>query len=339
MQRKYCLCVDIGATRLRVAIARSDGTILDVVEDRTPDIVLRSAEPTAIAEAILQLGERLLSGRGMSFAELEGIGIGSIGPLDLRRGVIVKSPNLPKPDQEYPLRDYLQDKTRLPVYLANDCVAAVWGEVTYGHGRDHSNVLYITMSTGIGGGAVVNDTLLLGADGNAHEIGHVIVDTSEDALTCGCGGIGHWEAYCSGMGIPKLIQRELNKKKNIENTKLSDIVKSCKDPRDITVHFFNLLREGDPFCREIFEKICIFNARGIASAIHLYNPELVIFGGSIALNNYDLIMEFRKYLGQYLMRGFRIPEFRLTKFGDNVVLVGAAALVFNTPESLRKFVA
>ncbi len=334
--KEYCLCVDIGATRLRVAIARRDGTILDNIEESTPDIVLRSEEPTAIAETILQLGKMLLSRHGMDFSDLEGIGIGSIGPLDLRRGVIVRSPNLPRPDQEYPLRDYLQDRTKLPVYLANDCVAAVWGETTFGHGRGLENVLYVTMSTGIGGGAVVNGTLLLGADGNAHEIGHVVVDTSEDALVCGCGGLGHWEAYCSGMGIPKLIQRELAKKRD-HNSKLAIIARSCKDPRDLTVYFFRLLKEGDPVCKEIFEKICVFNARGMASVIHLYNPELVILGGSIALNNYEHIMEFKKYLGQYLMRGFRIPEFKLTKFGDNVVLVGATALVFNTPSSLRKF--
>ncbi len=334
---RWCICADIGASRLRVALARDDGTIVEQQEVKTTDVVQRNPnDELVIANAIIELASKLLSKHAVHVSELAGIGIGSIGPLDLRRGTIVKSPNLPNPELEYPLTEPIKDKFKVPVYLANDCVTAVWGEVTYGKGRNFENVVYITMSTGIGGGAVVNGTLLLGADGNAHEVGHVIVDTSDDALVCGCGGKGHWEAYCSGIGIPKLIKREIEKQKEVESP-IVDIVRKYKDPRDVTVEFFRLLKEGDKFCRYVFDKICIYNARGVSTVIHLYNPEIIILGGSIVLNNSDLILEFKKYLPEYLMRGFREPTFTITEFGDQVVLVGAAALVFNTPPSLKRF--
>ena len=112
------------------------------------------------------------------------IGVASAGPLDLREGAVVHSPNI---GFDYiPLVKPLEDEFKVPVYLCNDCVAGVIGEKELGYGRGYGNLVYVTLSSGIGGGVFVDNHLLIGKDGNAHEIGHITIDY-EGKLTCGCG--------------------------------------------------------------------------------------------------------------------------------------------------------
>ena len=134
-------------------------------------------------------------------AEISGIGVASIGPLDLKRGGIASPANLPY--RFIPLVKPLEEASGSKVALMNDANAAVLGERRFGAGKEHPDLVFITLSTGIGGGAIVDGHLLIGKDGNAAEIGHMVVD-SEERLTCGCGRRGHWEAYCSGRNLPNL---------------------------------------------------------------------------------------------------------------------------------------
>jgi len=335
---RCCICVDIGATRLRVGLGLEDGTIIDVVETNTREAVIKRRDEYSIATAIEELVKTLLARNNIGIGEVEGIGIGSIGPLDVRRGVIVRPPNLPISDLEYVVKRYLEERLGKKVVMLNDCVTAVWGEKWYGAGKGYSNVVYVTFSTGIGGGVIVNDCLLLGADGNAHEVGHVTVDTGPNALRCGCGGLGHWEAYCSGVGIPRIC-------KLLSETELRDLYQQSPlngldfNNYDLfTRKFFEYLKLGDAFCKAVFDRICRYNAIGMATVIHYYNPEIVIIGGSIAINNSREILEFRKYIDSYVMRGIRIPEFRISPLGDFAILKGAIALVFNTPPTYLKLV-
>ncbi len=332
---RYCICVDIGATRLRVGIGREDGHILNVVECSTREVVLKYRDSTAIARGIEELVNKLMNRHNIE--RIEGIGIGSIGPLDIKRGIITKPPNLPISDQDYDIKKYLEDRYKVKVILLNDCVTAVWGEKWFGAGKNHNNIVYITFSTGIGGGIIVNNTLLLGADGNAHEIGHVVVDPSDDALRCGCGGLGHWEAYCSGIGIPrfakKLAEREFSQEYSRSPIRNIDF----DNYNEFTRKFFEYLRNGDKFCNMVFERISRLNAIGIATVIHYYNPEIIILGGSIAINNEDEIMKFRRYLDNYLMRGIRVPKFVVSPLGEYAILKGAIALIFHTPSTYLRY--
>jgi predicted NBD/HSP70 family sugar kinase len=134
-------------------------------------------------------------------ARVAGIGLASIGPLDLKRGGMAKPANLPY--EFVALVGPLEEALGIKVHLMNDANAAALGEWTFGAGRTHDNLAYVTISTGIGGGAIVDRHLLIGKDGNAAEIGHVVVDPT-GRLTCGCGRKGHWEAYCSGRNLPRL---------------------------------------------------------------------------------------------------------------------------------------
>ncbi len=331
---RFCVAVDLGATRLRVGIVSEDGSVLAKYEEPTLDVLEEAQSGDAIAERIIDVACRLCRGLGLDVGSALGVGVGSIGPLDLRRGQVVNPPNLPV--RRIVIRDYIRDKIKVPVIVANDCVAAVWGEKILGACRSSENIVYITFSTGIGGGVIVNDTLLLGADGNAHEIGHAVIDPSDDAIPCGCGGKGHWEAYCSGTGIPKLLTRIMEKNPEYKSH-IEDILSRGDDPRIVTVEYFTCLNRGCKICSEIFRMISRYNAAGVATCIHYYNPEVVILGGSIALRNRDKILMFREYLPQFLASSFRVPEFRFATFEDDEVLVGAAALVFKPPSTLLRF--
>ncbi|MEM0484167.1 ATP-dependent glucokinase [Pyrobaculum aerophilum] len=242
----------------------------------------------------------------------DSIGVGSIGPMDLRSGRVVNSPN--SPSRQFPLVEPLK-KFGKPVVVANDCVAAVWGEYVFKHRVE--NLVYVTLSTGVGIGAIVNGTLLLGKDGNAHELGHAVIDF-RSGRQCGCGGFGHFEAYVGGANIPKWFQE-------LTGEALND-----------AAEVFKRYRDGDFKARQFIDLWLDALAAGIATVIAAYDPELLIIGGSIGLNNWDIIsrdlpIRLKKYLG------VRPPAITQASFGDDEVAIGAAALAYRVPDSLKKF--
>lgn len=290
----FFLGVDIGATWTRALLIDETGRVLNRVKIRT------SVNPLEdVAQAVADW-------------HFDAVGVGSIGPLDLRGGWVVNSPN--SPSRQFPLVEPLKKLGR-PVVVANDCVAAVWGEYVFRRSVD--NLVYVTLSTGVGVGAIVNGVLLLGKDGNAHELGHAVIDF-RSKRGCGCGGRGHFEAFVGGANMPSFYQ-EVTGELPLE-------------PAEI----FKRYRQGHEKTREFMELWLDALAAGIATVIAAYDPELVLFGGSIALNNWDIIAEeLPRRLREYL--GVREPTIALASFGDDEVAIGAAALAYRTPESLRKF--
>jgi len=190
---KLFIGIDIGATWTRIALADPSGTIIKRIAFKTPKTGDEYAIPRAIIDAIKKEFSQYLD-------RVERIGVGSIGPLDLSKGMVTGAPNVPT--HRFEIARPIMEELRKPVYVANDCVAAIWGEKMFGAARGHENAVYITLSTGIGGGIILNGALLLGKKGNGHEIGHIVVDTQR-IMKCNCGGYGHWEAYCGGASIPR----------------------------------------------------------------------------------------------------------------------------------------
>ena len=312
------IAVDIGATYIRLGLGNRKGRFLVKVKERTP----QEGDEYTIANYIIKLIDEFVPYRYLK--RVKGIGVGSIGPLNLKEGRIVNTPNIKIKNSFIvgPIREYFN----IPTYLLNDCVAGVWGEKHYGAGKGVRNLVYITISTGIGGGVVVDDHLLLGKDGNAHEIGHIVIDY-RSRLKCGCGGYGHWEGYASGANIPNFIRLVIKRKRLKIGSEWLDI--NAKE-------FFMKVREGDYIALKVFKELCRVYAAGVASVINVYDPELVTIGGSVFLNNYDLLYRpIVKYTKKYLIN--RMPKIIKTSLGDDVVLYGALATVFFTPESLLSY--
>jgi len=316
----YGIGIDIGATNLRVAISDESGNILIKIAENT----IRTGVGENVTKQIIRMCENALNKLNIDLKDVAGIGIGSIGPLDLKNGVIVNPANLPF--NQIPLVKPLSRHFRKTVFLLNDCTTAVVGEKHFGAGKNTGNLVYITLSTGIGGGAYVDNHLLIGKDGNAVEIGHIVIDF-EERLICGCGKRGHWEAYCSGTGIPKLVKM-LYKEKRIDLV-LSSIWDEIKGDLDkiTSKMIYDHAKKGDEIALEITDFIGRLNAIGIANIINVYDPEIITLGGSIALKNPKLVLDpINKYINRYIIN--RKPKIILTPLGEDVVLYGAFALSF-----------
>jgi len=313
------LAVDVGATNLRVALFDLGGNVLYKEVMRTPT----TGDDYTIAKEIYRIGSKLLNKVGK--ARLISVGIGTIGPLDIRKGEVINAPN--NPLRRFKLKEPLTSMFNVNTYVVNDCVAAVWGEYLVGIGRGHSNIVYITLSTGIGAGVIVNNNLLLGKDGNAHEVGHIVIDFRR-RIRCGCGGLGHWEGIASGSAIPRYALLKAKKWKGEDTAALRKALTGLLRPEDL----FSFWRGGDTFAHNIVKDLIKVNAAGIASVINVYDPEVVSIGGSIALKNPDFMRLIFKNVKRYVTN--RMPKLALTPLGDDAVLIGAAYIAMKPPKEL-----
>ena len=321
---EYVLAVDLGATNIRVALGTRDGKILSKVKEKT----VRHGDEYAVANQIIKIINKHFF---HAIRHSLGLGIGSIGPLDLKKGRIVNPTNLPFKTVE--LKEPLEEKLGLEVKILNDAVAAVWGEKVFGIGGNVRNLVYVTLSTGIGVGVIVDDHLLIGKDGNAHEVGHIVVDFN-GTMRCGCGKLGHWEAYTSGRNIPKYVAH-LVRTKFPQLLSTSSLKKYFNEGKLTAEILFREAKRGDALALKIVEEIGKVNAAGFASIINAYDPELVTVGGAIALNNSELVLKYLiKYLDFYVLN--RKPEIKITPLGEDIVLYGALALIAKPPSYYAK---
>ncbi len=311
MGKRYA-AVDIGATNVRVA-SGDEGGLIEKIMERTD----RENGPKGVSAQIIRLV------RSLEIEELAAIGVGSIGPIDIDTGSIVNTPNFPF--KEIPVLEPLTFEFHVPVRMLNDCAAAVLGEKEYGAGKGLRNLVYVTLSTGLGGGAIVDGHVLIGKDGNAVEVGHLTIDP-DSPLVCGCGCRGHWEAYSSGRNIPKYARLLLSEIKAKDNL-LQELAGG--DPGGITAEIlFEAARRLDPTALTIVRKIGEVNAIGFADIVNVFDPQLITVGGSIALENPDLILKpILENIDKHLIN--RRPEIMITPLGQDAVLYGALALAMS----------
>jgi glucokinase len=299
------IAVDLGATTTRVALFGTGGEIIKKVSSSTP---ATGDSPEIVTLHLAGLIRKVLPRKGGSAPAA--IGISACGPIDHRRGSVVRPPNLPF--REIPLAGPLGEEFGLPVRLANDCHAGVLGEVIFGAAGGRRNLVYITFSTGIGGGVICNGRLVLGREGNAAEIGHFHVDSTYN-LPCGCGGTGHWEGYASGKFIPRFFARWCDLKGRIAG----EIDSSS------AAGIFAAARRRDPVPLGFMEALGNINGRGISNVIVAYDPSRIILDGSVVLQNEDLILP---YLLPHVDRFLPIPEIRLTALDGLAPLMGASII-------------
>ncbi len=302
--------VDIGATRLRACLGDDSGKILA----RTSEPSSRDDSKTALSEQIETCISRLLHEYGSSTAKRTGIA--TVGPLD-RKGGITNSANFPKVGF-VPLVKPVLEAFGGEVVLINDCSAAAIAEKEVGRGRGFDNFVYLTLSTGIGAGVFVDGNLLVGKDGNAHEIGHLVIDVG-GRLTCGCGKPGHWEAYCSGRNIPRLASLVLGGEEAHRVGSLS------------SAEIFRLAKSGDVGCSRVISEVGRLNAAGFAGVVDAYDPELIVVGGSVALNNSEQVLTpIMDGIAAFARNG--VPRVVMTELGEESVLMGALLAALHANE-------
>lgn len=321
--KNYLCGIDLGGTYLRAVVSDREGNFLARKQEKT-----EKGSEEAISDQIVETVNGLCGEAGVEVFDLEGIGIASTGPLDLEEGELINPTNLPF--ERVPLRGPIGDRLQIQVELVNDSIAGAMGERRFGAGKGLENLAYVTISTGIGGGAIVDGHPLMGKDGNAAEIGHIVVDP-DGRLECGCGKRGHWEAYCSGKNIPNFIRMRLKEmgRKEIEDSLL---IKSVGDPSQIDSKIlFKSARSGDPLSIQLVQEIGKFNAIGFANLTNIYDPSLITVGGSVALRNQELVMDpIKKGMTEYTRN--REPKVMITPLGEDVGLYGAIGKVLENVE-------
>jgi glucokinase len=269
--------IDIGGTKIAVAIASTDGQVVDRISfptdhDRSPHDSMNHA-----LESLENLAQK-------RHGQLASIGIGCAGPLDFALGHVLTPPNMPRSWWQFPLRPFVEDKLRLPVAIENDANAAALGEHLYGAGRGHSDLVYFTISTGIGVGIIADDKLVhrLG------EGGHVTVQPG--GPLCACGARGCMETLCSGTGIARRARERLH---SGGISKMLDLAPDIKEVTAKTVE--DAAREGDVVAAEVWRETVDLLAIGIGSIITLLSPQAIILGGGVAAG-----------AGEFLLRPLRL---------------------------------
>lgn len=307
------LGLDIGGSWIRAALGDQQGNFLRKSVRR---VAAGSGE-----EFMRQVAAAVREAAGGKVGELDGIGVGAAGRLDVRRGRLEFSPHTSV--KEVRLVDELEGEFGKPVALLNDCVAAVLAERAVGAGRGLDNVVYVGIGTGIGGGAIVDGRILLGKDGNAHEVGHMTIDI-EGRLQCSCGGRGHWEAYTSGSGLPafsKHLSEGYTGHSDLKGKLLGGDAVEAKD-------VFEAAYREDPLAMHVLEQAAEINTMAFANLVNLYDPQLITVGGGLALKNPALTID--PVAGRLPSVCFNSPPaVRATPLGEDAPLIGALVCAFD----------
>ena len=184
--------VDIGGTKIAAGVVDEEGSILETVKVPTP------STPEGVVDAIVAAVRQVSTGH-----QIEAVGIGAAGYVDDKRATVLFAPNINWRHEA--LKDKVEQRVGLPVVVENDANAAAWGEYRFGAGQGHSDVICITLGTGLGGGIIIGNKLRRGRFGVAAEFGHIRV--VPDGLLCGCGSQGCWEQYASGRALVRYAKQ------------------------------------------------------------------------------------------------------------------------------------
>ena len=301
------IAVDIGGTQLRAALYPA-GETKALIQKRTPT---RSKDQSPI-DRLLELLQTIWPADG----KVRAIGMAAPGPTNPRRGIIYAAPNI-KGWENFPLAQIVQDRFKVPTLLGNDANMAALGEWKFGAGRGYQHVLYITISTGIGGGVIEDGRLLLGYQGLAGEIGHVTV--LPDGPLCGCGQRGHLEAVASGTAIARYVAEQL----------ASGVPSMLSEQPNPTARDVSLAAEhGDPLAKSALARAGTYLGHAIADYLHLYNPQVIILGGGVSRSGAFIIEPLRASLADRVISPEYLHGLVITtaELGDEAGLMGALAL-------------
>jgi glucokinase len=299
------LALDIGGTKLAAGVVDGAGCVRSFVVEPTR----REEGPDAVLERLWELGRRAVADSALRWSELSAVGIGCGGPLDAEGGVLIAPPHLPG-WHDIPIAALARRQYERPVVLENDATAAAAGEHRWGAGAGTSDMIYLTISTGVGGGVVLGGRLFRGSTGNGGELGHVTVDWRGRHCR-GCGRRGCLEAYVSGTSIAERAQEA-----GLEIETAEEVAR--------------LAREGEPLASRVWDETTEALACGITSIVNLFEPELVVVGGGVTRSGEQLLAPVREQVAAGTMKpagdGVSIVA---SAFGERVGVLGAAAVVYD----------
>ena len=309
-----CVVVDMGGTQTRAALCDAQGQILR-----------RAVRPTPASQSADQLMrhiEEAIEAVWPSQEPVRAIGVATPGPLDPWTGTILHSPNIPGWDN-FPLRQTLQDRFGAPVVVADDANAAALAEHRFGTHQRYGHLIFITISTGVGSGIIVDNRLLLGAHGLAAELGHMTLQ-EDSPIQCGCGSRGCLESLISG---PSLAEQARQRLLAGEASQLTELCHG--DPATITASLVGAAAlNGDALAIELFHRAGYYLGVALTNLLYILNPEIIIVGGSVSKVGPLLLDPARAVLRRRCMDYYwKDTPIVPSTLGDDVGLLGAWCLV------------
>jgi glucokinase len=301
MSRGSVLGLDIGGTKLAAGVVAPDGSVRGFVvaptrAERGPDDSLAR---------LFELGRQAVAESGVSWDDVEAVGIGCGGPLDSASGILIAPLHLPGWERVRVV-ERAADALGRPAVLDNDATAAAAGEHRFGAGRGTRDMVYLTISTGVGGGVIIDGELQRGRSGNGGELGHVTVDWHGRRCR-GCGRRGCLEAYCSGTSIAERAQEA-----GMDGAGAADVAAAA--------------RAGNTIASRVWDETCEALACGITSIVNLFEPEIVVLGGGVVRTGEQLLGPVRERVAEQAMGG--PVDVVAAELGDAVGVVGAATVAY-----------
>src|SRR5271157_1597521 len=320
MANQYLVGVDIGGTSVRVAIAPIDN--LKNMQKIKQDTAKTSA--TAVSSQVMDLIATLITKQKITTKDIKAISIATAGPIDAAKGEIFNNANLGF--KIIPLKAPIAKKfPGIPINIINDCRSAVLGVHCFeAEPAEKDNMGYVTISTGIGGGFIVNGHLVLGKEGNASEVGHGTI-SPKSGVRCGCGAEGCWEAFSSGTAIANHAVRAIDADP-VQGALLLDLVEG--DASKITAkEVYEAAQRGDALAQSVVDQATYYNAIGLGLINNYYDPEVIYLGGSVVFFQ-EILPPLQELFTENAIE-FTInhpPLLKKTSLGDEVGLLGALAL-------------
>jgi glucokinase len=313
------LGIDLGGTKILTSVINSQGEMLSRDHSITP----AAKGPEGVIQAIQASAERTLEGASLTMDRISAVGIGAPGLADTETGILYTSPNLPG-WKDVPLRDILQEKFKKRAFLINDANAAALGEHYFGAAKGISHFIYVTISTGIGGGIIVDGKVLNGARGLAGEIGHMTI--ADEGPACHCGNRGCWEALASGTALAKAARKLIETGADTTMLSLAD----GKIDRVTAQTAQSAAEKGDSVANQLIRKVAYYFGVGVANLINIFNPEMIVIGGGLSNMGARLFKPAHKVVQERAFhRAYRTVRFVKTALGRNSGVLGAAAFAFD----------
>ena len=301
------VAVDIGGTQLRAA---------SYIKEHVKPVAQKRVETLANQPGAFERLIEVIEDVFPKDRKVDAIGVASPGPLDPHTGYLLAPPNIQQ-WHNFALTPQLSKHFGVPAFLDNDANLACLAEWKFGAGKGHRDVLYLTVSTGVGGGVIIDDRLLQGYHGMAAELGHTTVQA--DGPLCGCGQRGHLESFSSGTGIEHFVANQLRAGR--ESVLHPDKNNSARDISEAA-------KRGDALSIEAYAIAGKYLGIGVANFLHSFDPSIVIFGGGVSQSGPLLFEPFEISLKERVIHPRYLEGLVVTRaeLGDNAGLLGARAL-------------
>lgn len=319
MEEKIRIGIDMGGMSIKFGMVDADHRILD--KEVIPTNLEEGAE--SLIREMAQAVQRLLQKQGKTLKECQGIGIGSPGTVSNETGMILYSNNFYW--ENIPivslLKKYLD--TELPMGIANDADAAALGETIAGAGKGHQNTILFTLGTGVGSGVILNGKIFSGSSRGGCELGHTVI--VDGGLPCNCGRSGCMEVYASATALMRMAKEEIERHGQSSMATKEDVKRGNIHGKII----FDAEKNGDPAAKDAVARYEHYLAVGIANAINIFRPELVMLGGGVANQGAYLTAALQKEVDALCFGGAHgeIARIVSAKLGNDAGIVGAANLI------------